>query len=427
MKTKRLYGFLLLFLSLHFYSINICTASTNNHLLTVVIMIKNEETAIEKTLLPYIQAGIDSYLVLDTGSTDNTIRLVKNLFKKHNITHGYIVEQPFVDFATSRNYALECAEKQFPNAQFFLMPDAEWYLQNIKELLEFCKNHTNDPEPSYGTLLLHPEANITFFVFRLFKAHKGIKFEGVVHEVINYRSTQKTPDSVFFIWNPSKKGQEQSYQRKFRDLDVLLKDNRENPDNLRTIFYIGQTYAALHKWEESCLWYKKRCAANDFHNEENYAAHYRIAKIYETTGSWDDALQYHLKAYKIRPYRAEPLVRIARHYCDTKQYSLAYKFALMATEMPYPEKDYLCIEQEAYNFTGYDILGCSAFYLGLYKTGEWAVRKALLVHPEMAHLHTNLNLYKTAKKLKKRLLTFTYPHHYILNGYYKYTMPLIIH
>lgn len=427
MATKHLYNVLPLLLTLILHTTNIHSTSTHSPLLTIVIMIKNEETAIEKTLLPYIQAGIDSYLVLDTGSTDNTIPLVKTLFQKHKIKDGYIVEQPFIDFATSRNYAIECAEKQFPNAKFFLMPDAEWYLQNIEELLDFCKNHTNDPEPSYATLIFTAASDSSFVVFRLFKAHAGIRFEGAVHEYINYRSKQKTPDSVFFIWDPSRQGQEQSHQRKSRDLDILLKDNRENPDNLRTIFLIGQTYAALNNMEEALLWYKKRCTANDFHNEENYAAHYRIAKIYEMRGSWDDALQYHLKAYRSRPHRAEPLVRIALYYCNTKQYSLAYKFALMATEMPYPEKDCYPIERYLYDFTRYDLLGCSAFYVGNYKIGEWAIGKALLVRPEMEHLHRTLNLYKRAKILKQGLLALRYPHHYILNAYYTYTMPLVPH
>src|SRR5579863_731223 len=99
-----------------------------DQILVVVLMVKNEETVMRATLQPFIDGGIDSFFIFDTGSTDNTITVTQEFFRKNNITKGYIEEEPFIDFATSRNHALERAEKKFPNAGFMLMLDAEWYL-----------------------------------------------------------------------------------------------------------------------------------------------------------------------------------------------------------------------------------------------------------------------------------------------------------
>ena len=148
-------------------------------------MVKNEADVIQATLQPFLDAGIDSFLILDTGSTDNTISLIRKIFDDYNIGHGYIVEQPFVDFATSRNYALQCAEEQFPTAHFFLMPDAEWYMNNVSGLLEFCRNMLSAEHNSYLIQMRNSDDSFRFAQQRLLRAHKGLRFVGVVHETPN--------------------------------------------------------------------------------------------------------------------------------------------------------------------------------------------------------------------------------------------------
>src|SRR5579871_6668212 len=69
-------------------------------LLVVVLMVKNEETVMRATLQPFIDAGIQSYLIFDTGSTDNTVQVTRDLFDEYEITQGYILQEPFIDFAT---------------------------------------------------------------------------------------------------------------------------------------------------------------------------------------------------------------------------------------------------------------------------------------------------------------------------------------
>src|SRR5438128_8908547 len=110
-------------------------------LLTVVIMVKNEADVIIPTLQPFIDAGITSYLVYDTGSIDGTQDIIRNHFDNCHFEHAYIVEEPFVDFATSRNRALQLAEEIFVNNTFLVMLDAEWYTHNVEELVDFCKKH----------------------------------------------------------------------------------------------------------------------------------------------------------------------------------------------------------------------------------------------------------------------------------------------
>ena len=82
-------------------------------------MVKNEEPMINKTLEPFVKEGINSFLIFDTGSTDNTIKTVEAYFNKNDVKNWFIFQEEFVDFSTSRNRALDLAEEKFPDANFF--------------------------------------------------------------------------------------------------------------------------------------------------------------------------------------------------------------------------------------------------------------------------------------------------------------------
>jgi hypothetical protein len=56
-----------------------------DQLLTVVLMVKNEEAVIKQTLQPFVEGGADSFLIFDTGSTDNTVETGFNFFKNQDM------------------------------------------------------------------------------------------------------------------------------------------------------------------------------------------------------------------------------------------------------------------------------------------------------------------------------------------------------
>jgi len=364
-------------------------------LIVIILMVKNEEHVMQPTLQPYIDAGIDAYVILDTGSTDNTIHITQNLFQQHNIDNGHIFEQPFIDFAVSRNYALECAEKTFPRAQFFLMIDAEWYMHNVPGLIQFCQNNQNCSESSF--LLLMRDCRMETATQRLFKAQAGIRYEGAVHEAPNQITTKRVPNNIYFELSPSHQGIEKSKQRWVRDKEILLKEYDKDPTNLRTIFYLAQTYACLQDYENACLWYHKRCEQHGW-DEEDFMAYYKLAQAYESLKKWNTALFYYLEAYNLRPHRAEPLVCIAAHYWQTHNFHLAFMFAQKATTITYPTNDNLFVESIMYHYTRYDILGCAAWYVHEYEIGKNAILNALTYNPYAQHLISNLMLYLQTMK-----------------------------
>lgn len=391
-------------LALLFSLSGICSAvATADPLLVVVIMVKDEESVIRATLEMYCKADPTGqkigYLVYDTGTDpwSPTMENAKRLFDDYGITNYQIIQEPFVDFATSRNRGLDLCEQLFPHAAYMLMPDAEWYLHNVEQLLDFCEHELAYPEHT-SYLIRIVSTDLDFGTQRLIKCSSGLRFGGVVHETIMIGTRNKTPYDVYFELRPARAGIEKTQRRWARDRDLLLKAHLANPNDSRTAFYLAQTYDCLGDLENAFKFYKLRTELPGW-DEENFMAWYRLAQVTERmkkddgTSRWDEALGYYLKAFSMRCIRAEPLIKIANHYLAEGNHACAYIFAHRACALAYPIHDTLFVEKEAYDYNRHDILGQSSWYVGEFEIGEKEVREALKAHENYPHLFTNLSFY----------------------------------
>lgn len=378
--------------------LSVVSISACDDLLVAVLMVKNEAHVMERTLQPLVDGGISSFFILDTGSTDMTIAVTRDFFAKNNIVQYHIMQEPFVNFASSRNRALALTEAAFPHAHFMLMIDAEWLVHGVDTLRAFCVSHTADSDPLY--LIRVVNACDTFYHPRLIRTHCQVRFVGGVHEVPNIITTLKLPDDIYIERTVTAVGTEQSRKRWQRDVGILMTEHMQEPLNARTLFYLAQTFDCLDDLENACIWYEKRLTVPGW-PEETFMASYRLAQVLERLastghGSWDEAHRQYLHAYSLRPARAEPLVRLADHYWSVGDYPLCYLFAHAAVQIPYPHDDLLFINYEFYDYYRYDLLGRAAWYLGKFEEGENAVRQALSARPSFMHLKSNLGFYTQA-------------------------------
>lgn len=395
-KLISIIGCLLVFQFMHCVEPIEKSKTTNDSFLTIVLMVKDEARVIKDTLKPFVETAKNvkdqlSFFIFDTGSTDSTMLIAEKYLKENEIDKYDIKQEPFIDFATSRNRALELSEKTFPSATFMLMLDAEWYLNNVEKLIEFCKIHKDDYAPSHLIRIIF-NSSLDYYVNRLIRCKSGARFAGEVHEAINNVISEKVPSDCFFTCNPGTYGQEKSRKRWLRDIDKLLKAYEKNPRDPRTMFYLAQTYKCLNDLQNARIWYERRTNTPGW-DEENFVARYMLAEVYDEQGNWDKAICEYLKAFSIRPNRAEPLVKIALHYYRTNEMALCFLFSNRATQIPYPENDILFVEKEFYTYTRYDLLGISAWYVGEYDVGKRAVEMALKEHPEYPHLKKNFSIY----------------------------------
>ena len=74
------------------------------------MIVKDEAHIIEETL-ERVSKYISSYAISDTGSSDNTIEIIENFFKKKDIP-GKVYQDEWEDFGHNRSVALShCKNK----------------------------------------------------------------------------------------------------------------------------------------------------------------------------------------------------------------------------------------------------------------------------------------------------------------------------
>lgn len=375
-------------------------ASNASPLLVCAIMVKNEEPVLAKTLQAALDVGINAYLILDTGSTDKTIAVAKDFFISHGIEQYAIEQEPFVDFAVSRNRTLDLVDQHFPDAVFVLMIDAEWKIGGGTALMNFCENIRSEKHDVYKVRLIIGDS-FEYRVNRLIRRSNRPRYKGSVHEDLVLHSIGIAPKEIYISYSPSRYGREKSFDRWHRDVGRLLSDHAKNQNDPRTVFYLAQTYECLADYENAQKYYLMRAQMNG-EIEENFMALYRLGGTVEelakrsanneTEHNWARAQWYYLKAFAMRSSRVEPLVRIARHYLVNDEYELAYLFAWAASQIVPSEDDYLFVEKEKYTYERYDILAQSAWCLQRYVVAEWALNKMLEHHADRPYIHSFLAL-----------------------------------
>ena len=351
-------------------------------LICFVMMVKNEARGIEKTLLS-VKDHVDKIVILDTGSTDDTVDIVHRVFAE-NAIDGKIVVEKFVDYSTTRNRALALADEC--GYIFTLMFSGDEYLENGAELRAFLETKRDSKSPFDEAFHTNVSLGCIYPSTRITRCQSGWKYSGVTHEYISKPNhplpVHMTPGLIVHEWH--QQTDEENNRKWRRDEKLLLRELKKHPDDVRTVFYLAQTYRCLGDFVRAKRYYSKRVEMGGY-VEEIYDSLFNIADI---TGLDED----YLKVYAHSPHRAEPLVKLAERWVDTPQVS--YLYASHACELPLlqPGK-YLFMDEEAYSFRRWELLGRSAWYVGQYYKGVHALNQALKARPGMPHLLENLEWY----------------------------------
>lgn len=349
--------------------------------LALLMMVKNEHKRLHITLASVV-GHVNSIVMFDTGSTDDTIDIAKRFSEQHNIPL-HLKQGDFVDFSTSRNVSLAFAD-EFPEIDFLLLMDTNDELRGGPELRQFCLENKN--VVSTGFLVCQEWFSgqyDKYFNMRLVKAHEGWRYKGVVHEYLCNTKYEvgkeppvaKVPDNIILFQDRTQDDNKTGH-RFHRDKELLLKEHRDNPTETRTCFYLAQTCACLAHIEDAYYYYKVRSGLEGF-DEERFQSYLRCGELSERLEhSWADSLGWYMKAFEYMP-RAEPALAIAEHYRKTHNWILSFTFANMSCNLKYPEDAILFVDKFAYTYKRWHLLGIVAFYVQQYQVGKDACLKAI--------------------------------------------------
>ncbi len=205
------------------------------HKLGLCQIMKNE-AHVAKRMLDSIKPIVDCLVLVDTGSTDDTIAVITKWGEENNIpTHIY--ERPFDNFENSRNYAMKMA-KELCDYCFWL--DFDEVLEIDKS---FNKNNINKDLYMFNTYI----NNMKYTRNELWNTSKDFRFYGPVHEFIvcdDKNITSGLMDGLTVrVYMDGASWKSEETNKKYKSHATILENYIDYTDrNSRWIFYTAQSY-----------------------------------------------------------------------------------------------------------------------------------------------------------------------------------------
>jgi glycosyltransferase involved in cell wall biosynthesis len=345
-------------------------------LLGLVMITKNEAKRIATVLASY-RPYIDAWGILDTGSTDGTQDLIRRELAG---IPGTLHEEPFVDFATSRNRALEL---HGTSTVFSIMPNGD-VLEGGADLVSFLEAHRADHVGAYRVRIspghyYHP---------LVMRTGSGWRYKWRTHECAMGPNTGPAIPGVTVFRDRGTRTDEEWRARWTRDLDLLNRDRTDDPKDPRPYFYLGQTHECLGQFAEALPFFEQRAKMGGYFDEV-YEAKYRIGKMKEKLARpWAEIQQAYLEAYAHDPRRAEPLYAISQYWYDKNIHAVSRLFAVAAAETRKPSTD-LFLDEDVYTWKSADRAAISSFYAGHKADGRYWAEIALSWRSDDERLRAN--------------------------------------
>ena len=355
----------------------------NKYKVCVYAITKNEEKHVNRWVSSMKEA--DEIYVLDTGSTDNTVKLLK----ENNINVTVKKIEPW-RFDVARNESLNLVPD---DTDICVCTDLdEVFVPGWRKKLEDI--WTNDTTRiAYNYNWSFDENNNPSINFYIEKIHtrKDYIWTHPVHEVLSYIGNKKelkiTTDEITLNHYPDKNKSRSSY------LPLLELSVKENPFDDRNMHYLGREYMYYGKYDDAIKTLKRHLKLKSAVWKDERSASLRfIGRCYSNLEDYKKARKYYKLAIQEAPYLRDPYVELALLEYKLQNYKNCEKYSLKALHIRNHQKTYIN-ETFSWDNTIYDLLSISCYYLGKIDYAIYFVDLALEFSPNDERLLNNKKLF----------------------------------
>lgn len=271
-----------------------------DNLMKLLIMVKNGGPDFLK-MLNHNVPQFDSYIIMDTGSTDGTLEIARKFAEKH--PWGRVVEEEWVGFDVNRNILLDMAGE---DCAFTVMLDDTYYMQG--DLRLFLEAAGSDEKfDTFSITIINGFDK--YSSNRVLRSTVGQRYIYPVHEIPGSKicTNLLIPESVCHIVDVGSEIMEKrTAERTTQDLNDLLKYWSSHRNVPRTIYYIAGTLFRLGKYRLAYKWYQRRVSSKWAGMEEEiYDSYYMMATIADELLGHpkEHVIELYQKAYEEDPER----------------------------------------------------------------------------------------------------------------------------
>ena len=214
-----------------------------------LLMIVRDESPIITRALNSLKNIFDSYIISDTGSTDDTIDVINTWMVKNNKS-GEIVLNEWKNFGYNKSLLWKYAYENSKSKYFIFLdadevfiknetvPDSYLTIEDADKLYEELENSSENIykiQTVYGTL--------KYVRWNMCRNNQLYVWKQPVHEYFE-GTVNGSSKNIDWIYNLARKegNSSRNPDRYKLDADMLLEYLEENPNNDRATFYLAQTY-----------------------------------------------------------------------------------------------------------------------------------------------------------------------------------------
>lgn len=278
--------------------------------ISLCMITKNEEKCIDNCLKSVCDI-VDELIIVDTGSTDSTIEIVKKYSDK---VYNF---QWINDFSAARNYSFSLATKEY-----ILWLDSDDILleEDRLKLLEL-KDSLDKSVDFVGMMYDYSfddtgKCTYSFRRNRLVKNFKGFYWDCFMHERLNVWGNWK--DYNIHITHTRKHDNNERNIENFRK--KMLENYYLNPRE--TYYYGGELYAGGY-YDDAIRVLEDFLTRDYDDNYDKVNALTRLADCYSVKGEYNKAIDSCIKSFKYEIPRAEICYKLASYFQHLKRYNEA--------------------------------------------------------------------------------------------------------
>ncbi len=331
----------------------------------------------------------DEIFVLDTGSQDNTVQLLREAGAK-------VWEEKIVPwrFDVARNRSLELVPEDtdicvctdldevfHPGWRKIL--ETHWVPGTQQASYRYTWNFNADGSEGH-----------VFWIDNIHARH-GFEWRHPVHEVITWMEKGSSPRRIS-IEGIQLDHHADPQKSRSQYLPLLEMSVREDPTDDRNMHYLGREYMFWGRWDDCIMTLKRHLAMpKATWPDERCASMRYIARCYERKGDKKSAEAWYWRAIAEAPHLREPFMDLARLFYEQKDWEGVRFLTGRALAIAQRPQTYIC-ESESWGSLPWDLSALALFYTGQKREALAAAEQALQISPDNARLQENVRRIRLA-------------------------------
>lgn len=320
-------------------------------------MIVKDEAHVIRRCLDSVKGIIDYWVIVDTGSTDETQKIIRQHMKE---IPGELYERDWKNWGETRSEAFDLARDK---GDYILFMDAD-------DVLEFSAGFQMPTLSEDLYTMWRGTKDFSYLKPQIVRGSLPWKWVGVTHEYLgcDQEHTSQLLEGVHYTSLDDGATRKQGVEKFLKNVRLLEDGLKKEPSNSRYMFYLAESYRDSGEKGKALECYQKRTKMGGW-DEEIFCAKLQIGHMLRDLElPANVVIEGYQDAFYFRPHRLEPLYYMAEVFNKQENYEAAYQILKMSALVAKPEeKDALFNEDWIENY-GIDFqMSICAYYVGQYE------------------------------------------------------------